>query len=242
MFKRKAQHRVHQRRRGHKQQPRVRRLAAENFVRVLAVGQVHYGRVHPFAQLGLHSKPPLLVRAEPVVLRAFAGIGKYDARVLMRLQQPRKQRRFGGLRFGFKHHARLGRMLKQFELGFERFDAGEQLVRQNVGRKAVHMQVFQKRVAERQCAVAVEIDRFKANQHRVVVRRVGGGVELGNQLLLDTVEPLVLARFGKLDIPKHALFRVRKERIVALDGGIVFVVLRHEARNLRLKRARFEVF
>ena len=85
VFECKAQHGIHQRRGGHKQQPRVRRFAAEDFVSVFTIGQVHNGRVYPVAQFGLHGKPSLLVRAEPVVLRAFAGIGKHDARVLMRL-------------------------------------------------------------------------------------------------------------------------------------------------------------
>ena len=42
----------------------------------------------------LHGKAALLMRAEPVVLRALAGIGKHDLRVFVCREQSRKERGF----------------------------------------------------------------------------------------------------------------------------------------------------
>ena len=103
------------------------------------------------------------------------------------------------------------------------------------------MQVFQECVAQTKRAAAVQINALKACIERVVVRRSKGGVQFGDKPLLDAVEPLVFTGFGKLDIREDAFLTVSEESIVALDIRVVFVPLRNQADNLRLKRARFEI-
>ena len=242
MLQRKAQDRIHQRRRGYEQEPRIARLGTEQIIGVFAILQIQHAGVDLFPKLRLHGKPPLLMRAEPAVLRAFARIGKHDLRVAMRAEKPGKKRWFRRFRVFFEHHARRRRMFEQIQLRLEGQDARDQLVGQDVHREAEHVQVFQEGVAQRERATRAQIGALKAGVEAVEIRLVQRRVKLGNQPLLNAIEPLVLARFGELDVRKHALFAVGKERIVALDGGIVFVPLRNQADDLRLKRACLEVF
>ncbi len=84
-------------------------------------------------------------------------------------------------------------MLEDVQLRFERNDARGELVRHDVHREAVNVQVLQKRVAKAEGAAGVQISALKSGIERVEIRLVLRGVQLRNQPLLNAVEPLILA-------------------------------------------------